>query len=157
MGLFSLLKKTFSSNQKPIPAQTPDNEVFISKDATILIVDDSKTHVAACKKWLEEAGYETLTAFNGREGIMITRSRQPDLVLMDIVMPKANGFQATRYLKKHNDTKHIPIIMMSGEEQNSGKIWAKKLGASSFLVKPLNKVQLLGVIDKVLAHFASLR
>jgi len=162
MGLLSVFSKFFSSSKQPESApeesapEVDDEELFLPKNATILIVDDSKTHVAACKKWLTEDGYDTLAAFDGREGINSARKEQPDLILMDIVMPNVNGFQATRYLKRQADTRHIPIILISGEEQSSGKIWAKKLGASSFLVKPLKKQTLLRVTAKVLEHYANL-
>ena len=156
MGLLSLFSNFFSSSKQSTNKLELDSEnIFISKEATILVVDDSKTHVAACKKWLTEEGYSTLTAFDGREGIQVAQKEQPDLILMDIVMPNINGFQATRYLKKQASTKHIPIIMVSGEEQYSGKIWAKKLGACSFLVKPLKRKQLFRVISKVLDHYSS--
>lgn len=157
MGLLTLFGKFFSSSKQPeIVPELEDDELFLPKDATVLIVDDSKTHVAACKKWLSDDGYNTLTAFDGREGIHSAKKGQPDLILMDIVMPNVNGFQATRYLKRQADTKHIPIILISGEEQSSGKIWAKKLGASSFLVKPLKKQTLLKVTAKVLDHYTNL-
>lgn len=156
MGLLSLFSNFFSpSKQSTSPLDVDSDTIFISKEATILVVDDSKTHVAACKKWLTEEGYNILAAFDGREGIQAAQKEQPDLILMDIVMPNINGFQATRYLKKHASTKHIPIILVSGEEQTSGKIWAKKLGACSFLVKPLKKEQLFRVISKVLEHYSN--
>lgn len=159
MGLLSLFGKFFSSPKQPeITPEFDDDEddLFLPRDATILIVDDSKTHVAACKKWLTDDGYNTLSAFDGREGIQSAKKEQPDLILMDIVMPNINGFQATRFLKRQADTKHIPIILISGEEQSSGKIWAKKLGASSFLVKPLKKQTLLNITARVLEHYSNL-
>lgn len=158
MGLFSLLSKFFSpTKQTSTEAELDADSLFLSKDVTILIVDDSRTHLAVCQKWLSEEGYNILTASDGREGIKVTQQKQPDLILMDIVMPHVNGFQATRYLKRQPDTKHIPIIMISGEEQVSGKIWAKKLGACSFLVKPLKKEQLFRIIQKVLEHYSIIK
>ena len=78
MGLLSLFSNFFSSskqssNRSELESDFDSENVFISKNATILVVDDSKTHVAACKKWLSEEGYNTLTAFDGREGIRIVR------------------------------------------------------------------------------------
>ena len=156
MGLLSFLSSFFSSAQQT-SVEADEDELFFSKDACILIIDDSRTHVAVLKKWLSGEGYDIISAYDGREGIIKARQAQPDLILMDIVMPKINGFQATRYLKRQADTRHIPIIMVSGEEQNSGKLWARKLGACSFLVKPLKKEQLFRIVHKVLEHYAMYR
>ncbi|MCP3848861.1 MAG: response regulator [Gammaproteobacteria bacterium] len=135
-------QSTHQSNMPPI----------ITKDITILIVDDSKTQIAACRKWLGDEGYHIITAGDGKEGILKTKKEHPDLILMDIVMPNINGYQATRYLKCQATTKHIPIVLISGEEQSSGRIWAKKLGACCFMVKPMDKNKLLSLTQKVLEH-----
>lgn len=132
-----------------------NNDVTLSKDATILIVDDSKTQIAACRKWLGDAGYKTITASDGKEGIIKTKQEHPDLILMDIVMPNVNGYQATRYLKRQATTKHIPIVLISGEEQSSGRIWAKKLGACCFMVKPMDKDKLLRLTRRILDHYST--
>ncbi len=151
MGLLSFLGNFFSSSKKTdekIPAE-PDN-ITLNNDATILIVDDSKTQLAICRKWLGDAGYNTITASDGKAGIVQTQQQHPDLILMDIVMPNVNGFQATRYLKRQATTKHIPIVLISGEEQSSGRIWAKKLGACCFMVKPMSKEKLLRLTSRIL-------
>lgn len=118
-------------------------------DQTILIVDDSRTQVYATKKILEEFGFSVITAENGKEGIIKARDEKPDLVLMDIVMPEINGFQATRYLQRHPETSHIPIIIISGSTQEADKAWGLKLGACDFLTKPAERNQL---ITKVIRH-----
>ncbi|MCW8929272.1 MAG: response regulator [Gammaproteobacteria bacterium] len=163
MGFLSRLSNFFSSskqndNKTPSKLSTHshpklDSEVdnlTLNIDTTILIVDDSKTQVAACRKWLSDAGYKTISAGDGREGILKTKQEHPDLILMDIVMPNVNGYQATRYLKRHATTKHIPIVLISGEEQSSGRIWAKKLGACCFMVKPMDKEKLLHLTQRIL-------
>ncbi|WP_198262651.1 response regulator [sulfur-oxidizing endosymbiont of Gigantopelta aegis] len=136
-------------NHSSIDSDTPHKI-----DATVLIVDDSKTQIAACQKWLGAAGYKTLTALDGKEGIIKATKKQPDLILMDIVMPNVNGFQATRYLKRQSTTKHIPIVLISGEEQSSGKAWAKKLGACCFMVKPMDKDKLLNLTQRIVSHYS---
>lgn len=171
MGFLSRLSRFFSPSKKtddqpkahlkheldhelePQPGFNSDDPV-ISKNSTILIVDDSKTQIAACRKWLGDAGYNTITASDGREGILKTKQEHPDLILMDIVMPNVNGFQATRYLKRQSTTKHIPIVLISGEEQSSGRIWAKKLGACCFMVKPMDKNKLLRLTHRILEHYS---
>ncbi len=156
MSLISRLSNFFSSSKKiEKDLSSKQNEPVLSNDATILIVDDSKTQVAACRKWLGDAGYHTITAFDGKEGILKAREEQPDLILMDIVMPNLNGFQATRYLKRQTTTKHIPIVLISGEEQSSGRIWAKKLGACCFMVKPMSRDKLLRLTQRILEHYST--
>ena len=163
MGFLSRLSNFFSSAKqndsqaqsklKPRKKSETDLEIdglVLANDTTVLIVDDSKTQIAAFRKWLGDAGYNTITASDGREGILKTKREYPDLILMDIVMPNVNGFQATRYLKRHASTKHIPIVLISGEEQSSGRIWAKKLGACCFMVKPMDKEKLLGLTRHIL-------
>lgn len=109
----------------------------------ILVVDDSRTQVYATKKELEGFGFSVITAENGKHGILAARHEKPDLILMDIVMPEVNGFQATRYLTRHPDTSHIPIIIVSGSTQEADKAWGLKLGARDFLTKPTEPAQLL--------------
>ncbi len=168
MGFLSLLSNFFSSSKKNDKKQSvkskstlksvPEPEldgITLTKDATILIVDDSKTQIAVCRKWLGDAGYKTITAGDGKEGILKTKQEHPDLILMDIVMPHVNGFQATRYLKRQATTKHIPIVLISGEEQSSGRIWAKKLGACCFMVKPMDKEKLLRLTSRILEHYTT--
>jgi twitching motility two-component system response regulator PilH len=117
------------------------------KNLSVLIVDDSRTQLYAMEKMLQSAGISTLTAENGKQGILMARHKKPDLILMDIVMPEINGFQATRYLTRQPDTKHIPIIIISGSDQESDKAWGLKLGAKDFMQKPVNKDKLLGKIN----------
>ncbi len=116
----------------------------------ILVVDDSRTQLYAMEKMLASVGINTLTAENGKQGILMARHKKPDLILMDIVMPEINGFQATRYLSRQPDTSHIPIIIISGSNQESDKAWGLKLGAKEFMNKPVDKAELLGKIDVLL-------
>ncbi len=119
------------------------------KNLSVLIVDDSKTQLYAMEKMLQAAGVNTLTAENGKQGILMARHKKPDVILMDIVMPEINGFQATRYLTRQPDTKHIPIIIISGSDQKSDKAWGLKLGAKDFMQKPVNREELLNKINNL--------
>lgn len=116
---------------------------FNSSDYTILVVDDSRTQLFALRQPLERNGFNVITAENGKYGILAARHKKPDLILMDIVMPEVNGFQATRYLTRHPDTSHIPIIIISGSNQEADKAWGLKLGARDFITKPVDASQLL--------------
>ena len=120
-------------------------------NTTVLIVDDSKTQLYGMEKMLQSVGISTITAENGKQGILAARHKQPDLILMDIVMPEINGFQATRYLSRQADTGHIPVIIISGSNQESDKAWGLKLGAKDFMRKPVNKEILLQKIDRLIS------
>lgn len=115
-------------------------------DLTILIVDDSRTVVAAFTKVLTQAGFKTISATNGIEGVTTAKSALPDLILMDVVMPGLNGFQATRQIRKEETTAHIPIIIVSGEQQATEQFWGKRVGANAFLTKPVDRAQFFGTI-----------
>ncbi len=112
----------------------------------ILVVDDSPTERLFLLEVLSLQGYEVALAMNGNEGIATARTMQPDLILMDVVMPDMNGFEATRTL--HNDpaTQHIPIIMCTTKGQETDKIWGLRQGAVDYLVKPLDPDVLLSKI-----------
>lgn len=113
---------------------------------TILIVDDSRTVVAAFTKVLKQAGFRTITATNGLEGVAAAKAHMPDLILMDVVMPGLNGFQATRQIRKNDATSEIPIIIVSGEQRATEQFWGKRVGANAFLTKPVDRGQFFGEI-----------
>jgi twitching motility two-component system response regulator PilH len=115
-------------------------------DKTILIVDDSRTVIAAFTKVLSQAGFKVISAMNGLEGVSSAKSQLPDLILMDVVMPGLNGFQATRQIRKNETTSHIPIIIVSGEQQATEQFWGKRVGANAFLTKPIDRRQFFGTI-----------
>ena len=111
--------------------------------ALVLIVDDSPTDVHVMQKALEEGGYRTASAADGSEAIRKARELHPDLILMDIVMPGLNGFQATRELAANPETRSIPVIMVSSKSQESDRVWGLRQGAVDYLVKPVTSDQLL--------------
>jgi twitching motility two-component system response regulator PilH len=121
-----------------------------SKPATVLVVDDSRTMVHALRLILERAGYHTLSAADGVEAVDTVRRRRPDLVLMDIVMPNMNGFEATRILNRDAATAAIPIVIVSGSGQPTDYLWGARQGAKGFLAKPIRKDLLLHTVAKVL-------
>ena len=107
----------------------------------ILVVDDSPTERFFTVDILTKAGYQVITAENGEEGI--AKANKPDLILMDVVMPGLNGYQATRTLTRDEETKHIPVIVCTSKGQETDKIWGLRQGAVDYLVKPLNPEELL--------------
>jgi twitching motility two-component system response regulator PilH len=118
--------------------------------AKILVVDDSPTILAGTTKILTSAGHEVIQAEGGTQAIEKAASDLPDLILMDVVMPDMNGFQATRKLTTTAETKHIPVIMLTTKDQETDKVWAKRQGASDYIVKPPEPKDLLGKIDNLL-------
>lgn len=129
-------------------ARPTTDGIQLREGLSVLIVDDSRTQLYALQKMLNAEGVKTYTAENGRQGILMARHVKPDLILMDIVMPEINGFQATRYLSKQQDTAHIPIVIISGSEEQSDKVWAIKLGARDYIQKPADRKQLLQKVSR---------
>jgi len=119
--------------------------------ARILIVDDSPTETHAFRTILEKHGHEVLNAENGADGVALARQEKPDLVLMDIVMPGLNGFQATRQLSKGGETAHIPVIIVTTKDQETDRVWGKRQGAKGYLVKPVQEDLLMTTLNKALA------
>jgi twitching motility two-component system response regulator PilH len=112
----------------------------------VLIVDDSKTQCHVLSDMLQRNGYVAFTAENGLEAMSKADEIQPDVILMDVVMPGTSGFQATRSISKNEGTKHIPIIICSSKGQETDKIWGLRQGARAYLVKPVIEAELLQTI-----------
>src|SRR5690625_7905185 len=102
--------------------------------AKVLIVDDSPTENYNLTSMTEKSGHEVLTTETGEDGIAIAKKELPDVVLMDIVMPGLNGFQATRQLTKAPETAHIPVIIVTTKDQQTDRVWGMRQGAKDFLV-----------------------
>ena len=109
----------------------------------ILIVDDSPTERHFLGELLTKNGFQVIALESGEEAVAKTKELLPDLILMDVVMPGMNGFQATRTISKDEATKHIPIIVCTSKGQETDKIWGLRQGAIDYLVKPLNGQELL--------------
>ncbi len=119
--------------------------------AKILIVDDSPTEMHILKSAVEEAGHEVITAENGEDGVAAASAHKPNAILMDVVMPGMNGFQATRKISKNADTADIPIVMVTTKDQRTDREWGLRQGATAYLVKPVQKKELIDKINEVLA------
>jgi twitching motility two-component system response regulator PilH len=119
--------------------------------ARILIVDDSPTEMYKLTGILERHGHQVLKAENGADGVALARQEKPDAVLMDIVMPGLNGFQATRQLTKDPDTHTIPVIIITTKDQETDKVWGTRQGARDYLTKPVDEDTLIRTLNAVLA------
>ena len=114
----------------------------------ILVVDDSPTERLALSEVLVKNGYQVVTAENGDEAVLKSKSEHPDLILMDVVMPGTNGYQATRTISRDETTRSIPVIMCTSKGQETDKIWGLRQGALDYMVKPIDHTALL---DKIRA------
>lgn len=119
--------------------------------AVVLIIDDSPTELHQFQKLLESNGFETLVAESGEEGIDVALTLKPDCILMDVVMPGMNGFQATRKLTSDPQTASIPVIMITSKDQESDRIWGMRQGAVEYLIKPVAEPDLVAKINAVMA------
>ena len=120
--------------------------------ARILVVDDSPTETRQMVNTLARQGHQVLTAATGTDGISLASAEQPDIILMDVVMPGVNGFQATRQITRSDATSHIPIIIVSSKDQDADKVWGERQGAAGYIVKPPKDGELAAMIAKVLGN-----
>jgi twitching motility two-component system response regulator PilH len=117
----------------------------------VLVVDDSPTERFYIADLLSKHGYHVVTAESGEEALDKTRSERPSVVLMDVVMPGTNGFQATRALSKDPETTNIPVILCTTKSNETDKIWGMRQGAKEYVVKPVKAEELLAKVAKVTA------
>ena len=117
----------------------------------ILIIDDSPTEVHVFKTILEKNAIQVSVANDGEEGIAKAIEIKPDCILMDVVMPGKNGFQATRDLSRNPATANIPVIIITTKDQETDRIWGIRQGAKDYIVKPANEADLIQRINKVLS------
>jgi len=112
----------------------------------ILIVDDSPTERLYLTDILVKNGFAVSTAVNGDEAIERIRAERPELILMDVVMPGANGFQVTRAIARDPELFALPVIICSSKNQETDRIWGMRQGAKDYLVKPVDPQRLLASI-----------
>lgn len=119
--------------------------------ARILVVDDSPTETFRFREILQRNGHQVLEASNGADGVAMARAELPDMVLMDVVMPGMNGFQATRQITRGAETARIPVVIVSTKDQETDRVWGKRQGARDYLTKPIEEVALMRVINQLLS------
>lgn len=163
MGILDRLRSTLiaprtapASDAAAAPEAPPREErrrnkrVNARDETRALIIDDSPTIVFALKKILQSAGFITLEALDAESGIAIAREQTPDLIFLDIILPGVNGFAALRTLRKDPDTAHIPIIMISGNEQATELFFGSRTGADDFMKKPFSRFEVFARIERLL-------
>ncbi|HEY1071103.1 MAG TPA: response regulator [Thermomonas sp.] len=120
--------------------------------ARILLIEDSPTEAAVMVQLLERNGHQVTTSGNAEDGIASCKRDKPDLVLMDIILPGMNGFQATRALTRDADTRHIPVLIISTKGQETDRVWGMRQGAKDYIVKPPRESELMARIDALIGH-----
>ena len=116
--------------------------------ARILIVDDSPSQLMGIRRIVEKLGHEAITAEDGAAGVEVAKREVPDLILMDVVMPNLNGFQATRSITREPTTSHIPVILVTTKDQDTDRVWGMRQGAKAYITKPFGETELADVIQE---------
>lgn len=124
-------------------ANETGSEEAAGVSATVLVVDDSPTETRLISTALKKAGFNVESAPNGEEGVRVARSLRPDVILMDVIMPVLNGYQATRQLQRDPETADIPVIMVTSKDQETDRTWGLRQGAKDYLVKPVDMQELV--------------
>jgi len=118
--------------------------------ARILIVDDSEVQLYSLRKVLEGGGHQVVAAESGPDGIKLAASEQPDLILLDVVMPNMSGFQVKRKLARQPETADIPVVFVTTKDQESDRVWGMRQGAADYITKPVESKHLLATIERIL-------
>jgi twitching motility two-component system response regulator PilH len=116
----------------------------------ILIIDDLATEVQVMKTVVTGLGHQVVTATDGEAGYALAKTEKPNLILLDVVMPKMDGFQTCRKLKKDEVTANIPVIMVTTKNQETDRAWGMRQGAVDFVAKPFSPEELGGKISAAL-------
>ena len=117
----------------------------------ILIVDDSPAQLYQLQQMVEKVGHQAVTAACGEDAIKIAALQNPELILMDIVMPGMSGYTATRKLSRDEQTRHIPVIFVSSKDGEADRAWGMRQGARDYITKPVNQNLLLNAISSAMA------
>jgi CheY-like chemotaxis protein len=120
---------------------------------TILIVEDEPKNMTLTRDLLKISGYETLEARDGKEGVEKAKAAKPNLILMDIMMPKMDGYAACAEIKADQSTRHIPVVMLTAVGYDLNKKLAKQMGADGYVTKPFSRQQLLDAITPLLGKY----
>lgn len=137
----------------PLPAGKERRErerVNAPRGTRVLIVDDSPTIVALLRRMMQQNGYETFEAGDGETALANVTDQMPDLIFLDIVLPGMNGFEVLRRLRRSVETRHIPVIMISGNELATEQFYAQRIGADDFMKKPFSRSEVFMRIEKLL-------
>ncbi len=116
----------------------------------VLVIDDSTTILALLGRMLRQNRYDVLDAIDAERGLQLARAQAPRLIFLDIVLPGMSGFEALRHLRRDPITKHIPVIMMSGNEMATEQFYVQRIGADDFMKKPFTRAEVFARIAKLI-------
>ncbi len=158
MGFFDFLLKKLRPEAAPPPAVEESAPVdrrrkrrkVVPPGMTVLIVDDSKTVVAVLRKMLRENNFTTLEAYDAESALEILRKTKPDLIFLDIVLPKMSGFDALRRIRRSTYVGRTPVIMISGNEAATEEYYVKRIGADDFMKKPFSRAEVFSRVERLL-------
>lgn len=161
VGIFDRIRSTFGNNESESGVDAKSSGPNRSErrrkkrrnvrdDTRALIIDDSPTVVFALKKILRSTGFLTLEALDAEAGLIIARTERPDLIFLDIILPGINGFAALRVLRRDPLTQHIPVIMISGNEQATELFFGSRIGADDFMKKPFSRSEVFTRVERLL-------
>ena len=119
-------------------------------DKKILVVDDEPELVKALDVRLKQEGFDVLTALDGEEGLNKARQEKPDLIILDVMLPKLDGYKVSRLLKFDKDYKHIPVIMLTAKIEEEDKALGEETGADEYVTKPFEWEELLKKVKEYL-------
>ncbi len=118
----------------------------------VLLVDDSQVYQEAISDLLKRNGLKVVIACDGVEAIEKIQQSSPDLVVLDVVMPRMNGYEVCRKLKADAKTRNVPVVMCSSKNMEFDRYWALKNGADAYITKPFEEVELIGTIKQLLRN-----
>jgi two-component system sensor histidine kinase/response regulator len=134
----------------PLPTDGPPAPAERTGTGTVLVVDDDQRNVRLMESILRGSGYQVVKAYNGEEALRLVETAPPDMLLLDVMMPRMSGFELCQKLKDRYETRLLPIIMVTALNALEDKVQALEYGADDFLSKPINKVELLAKVRSVL-------
>ena len=123
----------------------------MSEKARILLIDDHQTVFRLLEAIVRIKGYTLIYAESGQQGIVMARQEQPDMILLDVMMPDIDGFKVCQYLKENDDTKEIPIMFLTARGSDGDLEAGRKAGADGFMTKPFQTIDVLKQIERLLA------
>ncbi|MEL6351345.1 MAG: response regulator [Cyanobacteria bacterium J06627_28] len=121
--------------------------------STVLVIEDSVTQREMMKELLEDSGLSVTVANDGIEALQMLRGARPDLVLLDIVMPKMNGYEVCRRIKSNSATQDVPVVMCSAKGEEFDRYWGMKQGADAYIAKPFQPTELVGTVKQLLQGY----
>ncbi|MEM7118460.1 MAG: response regulator [Chloroflexota bacterium] len=116
----------------------------------ILVVEDSPTHRNLITMPLNRKGYRVSTVDNGEDALVLASQEKPDLIVLDVILPKKNGFQVCRQLKMSPMTKDIKVLMLTSKDQSSDRFWGLRQGADDYMTKPFKEAELVAAVSRLI-------